>query len=699
MSAFDGFAQAAAGADHALSDRGTPQWRYFGGANLNFFSETFLANINAYSNNLGLDGNILRTVEMSPLSLNEYRQDGYISAGVQKYWGDRLLGSNFSLGYVHKNALNRHKMWTLMNHFDDDGIFQHEVSQEMSDESREGSHLLDFNLLINDKTLKNLYISSSLEIKDKSLNSLRLQENRVSGGDILGINESLGCTARDLTGFTVIRWQNLSTNAKATPFVHAHLTYNPSRSSAWEMDTLASSYNRRYLTKDLGGKNINIESSAGVDIRLWNNELSTSSLQLGYGLEHVSNISCQVALDLYDRAGRLARPDTNVANTYHFCRDYWSHGPRIDYMIQYKDIRGNLELGSAFATQLSEELIPVSRPGRRNFFLPEAHLAVSTARMQFDYLLKSSIPAIEQYRDRLNDSNPFYLVAGNALLKSSRSHRFTLQFNQPFTKAMSQLMLVVGGELVEDAIVERTRYFEQDTPLPQYAYKVKRGATLSTFENTDGTWNAYLSIIYTRLFNPIKLNLTATAHIGYAQRPYYYLDKKLFVRESCPAFNLRLIYRPNRNLTASLSGNVKYVDSKSSGDRLMTSCLNAGITTSGEYNIGKLFFLKGSYSFSACSILDGIGNSCDYHRVGAAVGVRLNKGMVRITLSGNDLLNSSTSYSVSTVDDYVLQRWIPSYGRYYLATISFRLNKMQPSASFRGGQLPDGRVSGRKSVN
>ena len=60
-----------------------------------------------------------------------------------------------------------------------------------------------------------------------------------------------------------------------------------------------------------------------------------------------------------------------------------------------------------------------------------------------------------------------------------------------------------------------------------------------------------------------------------------------------------------------------------------------------------------------------------------------------ISLSGHDLLNSGSIYTMSTGSNYLSQTWTPSYGRYFMLNISFRLNRLGKSVTSMG-RMSDG---------
>ena len=102
-----------------------------------------------------------------------------------------------------------------------------------------------------------------------------------------------------------------------------------------------------------------------------------------------------------------------------------------------------------------------------------------------------------------------------------------------------------------------------------------------------------------------------------------------------------------------------------------------------QNNFGKYFFLSTGYSCRITNLLE-TDATISYHHLRAQVGVNLLKGRMKISISGNDLLNSGSNYTISTANDHTLETWTPSYGRYYLLHVFFRLNKLQPATKYQG---------------
>ena len=68
----------------------------------------------------------------------------------------------------------------------------------------------------------------------------------------------------------------------------------------------------------------------------------------------------------------------------------------------------------------------------------------------------------------------------------------------------------------------------------------------------------------------------------------------------------------------------------------------------------------------------------------AEVGVRLLKKKMTVSISGHDLIADADTYSNVVYNNYVEQRWVPSYGRYFMLTLKYDFSKTS-GKRFRGG--------------
>ena len=685
VSAWDAFAQVAGGADETPKEDGGLQGRYFAGGNANFFSERFLTYINAYTNNLGLTSNRLNVLD-NVSSQQQYHLNSCASAGVQRFWGDRLLGSNFRFDYSYESDSHRQFKRSLLSYPDYNDSPSREISDTTHTNSGNGTHRIGMTLLLHDPKVKDLYVHSLWNITNSHSNSLRKQWNRIAGGSESAIIEETGSWNRNNSGFTLIRWQDASSNPKIIPGLSAQLSFNPANGSSWTIDTTASSLNRRYISAESGSNNIDAGATASTMFKLSNNEKETSSLLLSYSIHHVNNRSTQLAFDLYDAGGPLDKPDTNTVNTYRFTRNYFSHGPGILY--NYNNANGFgivASLGFMIASQKDNEYYPVHIPDKHGFFLPTAHInATSKKGFLFQYTLRSNIPATEQYRDRLCDDNPLMLTAGNPNLKRALNHALRASYSLMLPDKASQIYFSIESDIITDAIVSRRYYYPEATYIEHFNYTALPGSTLSTYENSNGTWDIYGGVSLNTRIQKIGTSLMVNLGCLYSQRPFFQGDDKLFSRDLTPKVHFTARFRPIKNLSGFISTNISYLQSKNSLGEMLTQAVNSSVNTSLTYNAGKYLFFGSKYNISNHTFLYGNLPAVTHHNLSASVGAKFMKGRLKITLSGNDLLNSGASYSIATKDDHTVQTWSPTYGRFYLLTVSYRLNKLQSKTKFQG---------------
>ena len=342
------------------------------------------------------------------------------------------------------------------------------------------------------------------------------------------------------------------------------------------------------------------------------------------------------------------------------------------------------KLGFNVSTQKDDEYYPVHIPGKRGFFLPDAYLNGTFKEFYFQYTMRSDIPATEQYRDRLNDDNPLMLTAGNPALKKTITHSFHTSYSITLPKTASQLAFNVEGKVITDAVVSRRYYYPEGTFLEQFNYTTLPGSTLSTYENSNGTWDiAGSATLYSRI-QKIGLSLTTQLGGSYSQRPFFQRDEKLFSRDLAPKVHITARFRPTKNLSGVVTTNITYLQSKNSLGEMLTQAVNSSVNTSLTYNTGKYLFISSRYVISNHTFLYGNLPAVTHHNLCASVGAKFMKGRMKLTLSGNDLLNSGASYSIATKDDHTVQTWSPTYGRFYMLTLSFRLNKLQSKTRFQG---------------
>ena len=690
FNAFDGHAQAAAGADESHGSNGGVQPRYFAGINANFFSEKFLAYSNVFSNNIGAKDNY--RFNLPNEALKDYQRKSYVGLGAQKFWGDRLMGNNVSVAYSYGADTRKSYSFSRQAYQDLNDSPARTVMDTLSSQNREGTHSLRIDATINDSRWKSWHISSYFDLGNNRSVDFHKQSNRVADGRLYQIDQEQGRRDRALRGFAHIGWQNNSSKSNWFPSAILRVSANPDSDNNWIVDTMASSINRRYISASAGSKNMALYARAGSEVRLANKHERTATLGLYYSATYNHSNRYQLALDLYDANGPKAVADTNSVDTYHFTRNYFAHGPVAELSLHSQAVNLQVTAGLDFAHQADNEFYPAYLPNSRQFILPSGLIAMFIRKFSAYYNLTSNIPAVEQYRDRLDDSNPFSLFAGNPSLKESRMHSLKLNYELPLLKRSSQLSFTASASMVSNAVVSSVQYFSQPTVLEKYDVTAVSGSTLSTFENVGGVWNYSFMVRYVARVKNVA-TITTFLSADYGQKPFFQGEEKVFVRDFDPGWTLSAEIRPDRKTRLNLQYSIKYLETKNNYRQMLTQAINNHLFASARYNVGKYLVLDAKYAMDGYSFLNKGFNNVSNHFLVAAAGVKLLRGRMTVTLSANDLLNNGGGYTVNAASDHILETWRPSFGRYYLIGVYFRLNKLNPTTQFQG-ELSTGQVSG-----
>lgn len=690
FNAFDGHAQASVGADEHPASSGAIQPRYLAGVNANFFSEKFLAYANVFSNNIGANDNYRYNLPNE--ALKGYQRKSYVGLGSQKYWGDRLMGDNVRVTYSYGADTRKSSSFSRQVYQDLNDSPARTVLDTLSSQSREGIHSLRIDATINDPRLKSWYISSYFDLGNSTSRGFHKQSNRIADGRLYQIDQEQGSRGRALRGFAHIGWQNNASKSNWFPSAMLRVSVNPDSGDNWIVDTAASSINRRYISASAGSRNLTLYARAGSEVRLVNKRERTAKLGLYYSATYNHSNRYQLAFDLYDAIGQMTVADTNSVNTYHFTRNYYAHGPVAELSLHSQTVHLQFTAGLDFASQTDKEFYPAYLPSSRHFFLPNGRIGMFIKRFSVDYSLTSTIPAVEQYRDRLDDSNPFFLVAGNPSLKESRMHSLKLNYEVPLLKRASQLSFTANASMVSNAVVSSVQYFSQPTVLEKFDATTVSGATLSTFENVGGVWNASFVARYLARVKNVA-TITTFLSADYGQKPFFQAVEKVFVRDFAPGWTLSAEIRPDRKTRLNLQYSIKYLETKNNYCQMLTQAINNHLFASARYNVGKYLVLDAKYAWSGYSFLNEGFNNVSNHFLVAAAGVKLLNGRMTVTLSGNDLLNNGNDYTVRAASDHIVESWRPSFGRYYLVGVYFRLNKLNPTTQFQG-ELSTGQVGG-----
>ena len=129
--------------------------------------------------------------------------------------------------------------------------------------------------------------------------------------------------------------------------------------------------------------------------------------------------------------------------------------------------------------------------------------------------------SLEQLRGVIDTRNPLLLRVGNPDLKQPLKTDFSLVYNQQIAERSFNWAARFDGSHTLHYIADKTIYFTQETPLPEYDYTAQRGATLSTFDNAGGYLNLNASLSMSKQFKAIRTTIRSKLEYGYSQVPFF----------------------------------------------------------------------------------------------------------------------------------------------------------------------------------
>ena len=129
--------------------------------------------------------------------------------------------------------------------------------------------------------------------------------------------------------------------------------------------------------------------------------------------------------------------------------------------------------------------------------------------------------SLEQLRGVIDTRNPLLLRVGNPDLKQPLKTDFSLVYNQQIAERSFNWAARFDGSHTLHYIADKTTYFTQETPLPEYDYTAQRGATLSTFDNAGGYLNLNASLSMSKQFKAIRTTIRSKLEYGYSQVPFF----------------------------------------------------------------------------------------------------------------------------------------------------------------------------------
>ena len=665
------------GADEQRQEDGGWQYRYAAGTNAHFFSELVQLSADVITNNVGMNSSNINAV---PLPQSTYRETMDLELGFYKYWENPLFGNGLNTRYSFTHDRTQSRRRALQEYFEMPGVPAHTQEEETSSTRHMEQHRL--------QTAFAYKTGERVMVRWQQMFGLsRTRTDGLSASSL--VYGGRAPMAQNETSFSGNKSWNLSENItvgfkpgknnKPGPSLTLGVMLRQNDLDSWNLDTLASSYTKRYLTKE--GNNLSQNWTGNLQQTLYTYRKDSRDLQVSanYNFDYRLENRMQEAYDLYG----VDEPVPNPANTYDFTYSSLSNSIRFTSRYIQRD-RNNpkslsLDLGFVMDKVIDRERLPKAYSGNKTYYFIIPSLSYSVNRVSLSLSSSSRIPSVEQLRPRIDDTNPLSLVGGNPDLKLSRTYNLRIQKGPSMKARKWTTNWNASIQYEAHPMVQRILFFREETVLDDYdGYRVPAGASLNRAENADYGLSANITLNTSSRLSLLKGKLKPTVtfqpKLDYRLMPQYFGEVLDRTAEWTPSLNATVIAPLWKGAELSLKGNAAYIRAISQKSTMDRKAFRGQLDVDFSTDFLKHAFFSGNYSWRPVRDLSIQDMSKDLHQLNLALGLNFLKKDLKISLRGIDLLRSGSVYTITMGPSSVTHNWTPVYGRYFVLDISYRFN-------------------------
>ena len=669
------------GADLNKDGRGNRD-RYGIGATANFFSESLLLSANAFFNNINRKSNKIADIIAVKSPKTSYDRSTYANIGMEKNWANNLYEgarTTVKADYTYGNDYTRSENRIRQDYFptsDYTSRLYADTSWNMMTTKYHGAD-------ISFEHPVGIHFSHNMRFSDDRSEGCRSYASVVDdGAQVGGQTRSLDRRNRyDISDRLLIRH-----------FIYFDVTFDVSNNdgTGFRTDTLTSTATRRELQSTSDGLSRKVTANLAKKIML--SEEKYNYLDFSYTYTWEKSRRKKTSLDLADADHEMI----DSTNTYNFTNNYNTHKVAVELGIAFPKIKANLSIKPIFSTTgiNRDERFPENNiyDKRFNAFIPTVSFRMQKMMKQLilQYMTCTQLPSVEQLRPRLDDANPYILVAGNQHLKQSYIHQLLGQYSTMFGKANNNLSVIFSLKKTDNMIAYKHSFFTTSTYLPEWGYMVPAQSMLTTYENVDDMWTANADIKWVRPLRKLKSQLTVNAVFNYNDTPSFVDDALNRTKSYAPEFNLSLRANVSRSFRFSVGTRTSYIYSENNIGQ-DDKYFQQGASASTELiNIFKRFYLNATYSLSYYKRFGGNSYDLNNQILNVAVGCKILKRRGDISFTAYDILNRNSGYKTAMYSDYIQDSWTHSFGRYFTFNIAYKFNKSKSGVT--NSSVKDGSV-------
>ncbi len=693
ISAASGHVLASLGSDFARNDEGNRQPRYGAGFTGNYFSEKFLLSTNTYLNNINRRSNRLDEMHRTAGSSASYDRTQNAALSAEYYWGERWKEDGFEVSYAFRNDYGRTNNITELLYFPSENYSERYRSDSSRSVRTAQQHSVSAGTSFYTSATGEIGFRAGLNFTDNHSDSYQRRFTSQDGETVEnGLQQQLSAD----NGYTYsqsLDWRPLARKENAALYVSGSFSFTISENEGnWtRSDTISDVTDRYKLFSTPVGRQKSLTGRLSLN-RVMSADKGTN-MGLGYTFNRDRTRSRQFAYDLLDDS-------LSVNNSWDYTYDYTHHSADINFNGRItEELRLHAGLQYRYSHLNRDEGFPdpYSRKYDFNTLSPSVSLMFNKGYytpVWISYQATPGLPAVEQLSDRINDTDPYSLTAGNPRLKKEYSHMLMVMLRSSPTNNGSMVNGHIYLQKSSSAITQRTYFFTEDTTLPDHqGYVAPANSYLSIYDNIAGPLVVRADAGYETGINPISGRYVISGQYSYNKRPGYTDDRLNTVYTSSYSIRSQVSGSVKRHLRFTLTGAFTYNESwRNIGQdyRYITGSF------SGEANSKflKRLFLNARYTLNRHKTVTDAGSDQTVHLLNAVFGVNFMKNNAALSLSAYDILNKTTSFRSSMTQDYISNSWRPSFGRYWTFNFSYKFNTTNPGTTSRP-YLNDGGNIGR----
>jgi uncharacterized membrane protein YgcG len=349
-------------------------------------------------------------------------------------------------------------------------------------------------------------------------------------------------------------------------------------------------------------------------------------------------------------------------------------------------------------------------------FSPTVRYVYNFSRSQaftFNYSGNNNQPTYSQLNPRLDLSNATYPVQGNADLKPEFSNVFSVRYNQFSFGTGNILFANLSFTQTDDHIAQNVTSYPRKYKPDQRL----NNAIETTYTNTDGYYQGSGFFTFAKPWDKRKYTLILNGNVSYANNISYVSnvtansDSVTYTTTTQKNLAKTLTFTPAMRFRVDIQD---VIDAQASVSYAVTRTDNSIPTTNPNYQTttlglnGKNYFwtnwtLSYDYSKAIYSGYTGVGTVTSPNILTTYVERRfLKNNAATLRAAVYDVFNQNTGYTNTTSATQSTQSLVNRLGRYYLVTLTIRLQKfagkapqMDMGPGNGGGRRRDGGGGGR----